>query len=135
MRITFLFILLSYSVFAQKVHPKIAIDVFEGNHLTFESPMSNTVFNIYQGNFRARLGADLRYKNATLYFDQHVYMQRDGIQFDPTQAYWYVGVKWRNKKFEIKYEHLCIHPINTYSNQYRSRYFGGWDMVSFSYGY
>lgn len=128
-------ILIPILSFAQKIQPKIAVDVFDSNHLTFESPMTNESFNVYQGNFRTRIGADLSYKNATLYFDQHLYMQRLGIQFDPTEAYWFAGAKYRINKFEIKAEHLCIHPVNTYSNRWRAKYYGGYNMISVSYGY
>lgn len=131
-----LILLLPLSLFAQRVQPKIALDLIPGEyHIKVQNPMNNSVFSIDHGDFRARVGVEAFYKQFSVYFDQHIYMDYASAQFDPTQAYWFAGTKWRNKKFEIKYEHTCIHPINTYSNQYRARYFGGWDMVSFSYGY
>lgn len=131
-----LLILLPIFGFSQKIQPKIAVDYFVGGyHYRVDNPMSNTVFSIDHGNCRARIGAEFSYKQASVYFDQHVYMKNSGLSFDPTQAYWWVGASYFWRQIKIKYEHECIHPINTYSGQYRSKYYGGYDMVSISYGY
>lgn len=134
--ITFIFLLLASSAFAQKIQPKIAVDYFQRKyHLTFENPNTNDVFSVYHGDFRTRLGAELTYKKASIYFDQHLYMNKSGLSFDPTQAYWYVGATYKWKFLNFKAEHLCIHPISTYSNQWRTKYYGGYNMISVSYGY
>lgn len=134
--ITVILLLFGLSVSAQRIQPKIAVDYFTNKYdLKFDNPNTNDVFTVQQGNFRTRIGAELSYKKASIYFDQHLYMNKVGSQFDPTEAYWYAGAKYKWKFIDFKFEHLCIHPINTYSNQYRSRYYGGYNMISISYGY
>lgn len=129
-------LLITSVVYGQKVQPKIAVDFFPREyHLTFQNPMNNSVFSVDHGDFRTRLGAEFTYKKASAYFDQHIYMDYAGGAFDPTQAYWYVGVTYKWKFFNFKAEHLCVHPISTYSNQWRTKYYGGYNMISVSYGY
>jgi len=134
-----LIILLLFPVFSFgqiKFQPKIATDFFYPEyHLTFQNPMNNSVFTVDQGDVRTRLGLEASYKKFSVYFDQHLYMDYAGGQFDPNTAYWYAGAKYKWKFLDFKFEHLCIHPINTYSMQYRPRYYGGYNMISISYGY
>lgn len=90
------------------------------------------------GNFRVRLGATYTYKFASVYFDQNVYMEKGrNIAFKPLQAEWYAGIKFRiYKGINLSYEHACFHPIIT-DNSYESRtkFYGGYNMFSISYGY
>ena len=136
MKLTVLFILLAVTCFAQKFQPKIAVEFFYPEyHIQFQNPMNNTVYGVDMGDIRTKLGGEFTYKKASVYFDQHLYMDYAGAQFDPVQAYWFVGATYTYKSIKFKYEHECIHPINTYSNQWRTRFYGGYDMISISYGY
>lgn len=127
------FISIGYS---QKIQPKIAVDYFPKEYnLKFQNPLRDISFTVYHGDFRTRLGGEFIYKKASVYFDQHIYMKYSDKSFDPTEAYWYVGAKYSTKYIKIQFEHLCIHPINTYSSQYRTKYYGGYNTISISYGY
>ncbi len=126
--------LLSAAIQAQKLKPKFALDYFTTNSVVFSS--TKDAFQYTYPNYRVRMGCDLTYKKFTLYFDQHIYMKSVAItKFDPYQAYWYVGCNYKvSKNIKISYEHLCIHPI-TYFSIPRDNLFGGYNMISISYGY
>ena len=92
------------------------------------------------GSYRLRIGADYAIKKfpaLALTFDQHVYMNRlRGLSFQPKQAEWYVGAKLTVKKITFKFEHLCIHAVTgDGSYELQTRLYGGYNMLSVSYGY
>lgn len=123
--------------------PKAAFDYFPSGYVQkVIMPLSSTTgINqiesvIDYGNFRVRIGAEYQVKKWTAYFDQNIYMEKSsGVSFQPLQAEWFVGVKYEIVKGLVaKYEHLCIHPIQT-DNIIITTVYGGYDMVSISYGY
>lgn len=129
-----LLLILSISVSAQ-LNPKIAFDYFPNNYVVKIAAATSGATNYY-GMFRVRVGADYSIKKLTVYFDQKVYMNKaSGISFRPMQAEWYVGLRYSvTDKIKIGYEHLCIHPIEAYA-VYHSKVYGGYDVISISYGY
>ena len=61
-------------------------------------------------------------------------MIANGSNFTPIVIDYFVGVKYPiMKNLMINYEHLCRHPIA--DTQSLSRQYGGYDMLSVSYGY
>ncbi|MBV5348867.1 hypothetical protein JZU61_04325 [bacterium] len=137
-------LLLCASAFGQ-FKPRAAFDYFPGTyHVRFvQSLPASTGLDEWAttknyGSFRVRMGADYTYKRLTAYFDQYVYMDKsEGISFQPLQAEWYAGMKFRiSDGLHLRFEHLCIHPIlssGSYITQIRM--YGGYNMVSISYGY
>jgi hypothetical protein len=142
-KVLFLLLLISNIVSAQ-FKPKIAVDYFIGGFsektiiqvVDGSMKHDNSIF-IRNGEMRIRTGADYKYKGLTAYFDQHIYMDKSkGIVFQPLSARWFVGLKYKvTKDITFNYEHLCIHPIQTDNNDTRSKIYGGYDMISVSYGY
>jgi hypothetical protein len=135
-----LFLILSISASAQ-LNPKIAFDYFpyksEIRMANFYAQSGNAAYiSHYNGMFRVRVGADYSIKKFTIYFDQKVYMNKaSGVSFRPLQAEWFAGLSYSiTAKVKVTYEHLCIHPILT-DGKDQTKIFGGYDVISISYGY
>ncbi len=123
--------------------PKAAFDYFpSGYREKVSMPVSvctgmNEIESVVDyGNFRVRIGAEYQVKKWTAYFDQNIYMiKSSGISFQPLQAEWFAGVKYEIVKGLVaKYEHLCIHPIQT-NGGIKTGAYGGYNMISIGYGY
>jgi len=120
--------------------PRGSVDYFIGGyqtrnseHITFSEGFLTQTANCSYGNYRIRIGADYQYKQFSVFFDQHTYMLYDK-GFTPVVTDYFCGIKYRvTKEIEAKYEHLCRHPTDAAESL--SRQFGGYDMVSVSYGY
>lgn len=134
----------SLPVFGQ-LKPKFSFDYFMGNYdikivtpILIDENLQEYSAKMDYGNFRVRIGADYEFKHFSVYFDQSIFMNKSkNITFQPLQAEWYAGAKIKiYKKIYFQYEHMCVHPIisnNTFEKQ--SKIYGGYNMLSISYGY
>lgn len=123
--------------------PKAAFDYFPTGYrqkVVMPLPAStgmNEIESIVDfGNFRVRIGAEYQIKKVSVYFDQSIYMNKaQNVAFVPLQAEWYAGMKYEIVKgVSLKYEHLCIHPIQT-NGGIKTGAYGGYNMISIGYGY
>lgn len=138
--------LFSTNLSSAQFKPRASIDYFlEGyNMKVYENiqipgigVFENSVISRY-GRFRVRIGGEYRIKRLGLYFDQNVYMiKANSIFYRPLQAEWYTGAKFYiTNDISIKAEHLCMHPImSDVLSKNNSRVYGGYNMISISYGY
>jgi hypothetical protein len=119
-----------------KVNPRIALDVFTTPYL-LKVQGADLNYNIVDyGTFRARIGAEASYRRFAIGFTQHVYMRHwNSFTFRPMQAEWFVNASFRlTDKLKLSVEHLCVHPVRT-DGVRNVEVFGGYNMVSVSYGY
>lgn len=139
-----LFLLTTLTASAQRFYPKGSLDYFVGgNELAItQTVIDQTGTTIFEfpfsyGYFRARIGAEFKYRGFSAYFDQKIYMNKSvNISFRPLQAEWYAGISYTIfSKIKLTYEHLCIHPINSGSYAQPIKLYGGYDMFSISFGY
>lgn len=117
-----------------KVNPRIAVDVFTTPY-QMKLQNSNTNYIVNYGTFRARVGAEVTYKSFAAGFSQNVYMEKGRNAFRPLQAEWFVNVSFKlTDKIKVSIEHLCVHPVRSDGIE-RIEMFGGYNMISVSYGY
>lgn len=132
------FLLLVSAQLSAQFTPKASFDYFVGGYgIRTTDKLTARSSTVSYGNFRIRVGAEYAIKKLSAYFDQNVYANKGAdISFSPIQAEWFVGVKFSlTKKINFKYEHLCTHPILSDWNPIENRLYGGYDMISVSYGY
>jgi len=139
-----LFLLVSVSVSSQEFKPKVAFDYFPTKRgCTFK--VGDEI--AFLGDYRTRIGLDFTGKvpinknfvrdlTYTAFTDIHTYMDfaNRGVQFSPNLVNFYIGVNLSYKKFKLEYKHLCVHPTKVDGRKSLDVY-GGYDMVSLSYGY
>lgn len=137
---------LAFSEAKAQFKPRASIDYFlnaynvkvsEQINIPGYGPFENSIIATY-GSFRVRVGGEYRFKRFSAYFDQNVYMNKaQNISFQPLQAEWYTGVKFHiAKELSLKAEHMCMHPIlSDVSVKATPRVYGGYNMISLSYGY
>lgn len=134
----FIALLLLPTVAFSQLKPRIAFDYFPGGYNTqLNIPVALSCgaqewnVDVPRGNFRIRIGADY----SIFYFDQSIYMNKGiGASFNPIQAEWAVGIKYKYKGLTFRFEHLCIHPIGN-SGIEAVKIYGGYDMISVGWGY
>lgn len=140
----FLFLASAHVAVAQ-LTPRAAFDYFAGgydvkvveNRYYLGTQYENQII-IPHGEFRARVGADYRFKNVSVFFDQHIYMLKaQNITFQPLQATWFAGIEYHfTNEIKLKYEHMCTHSVITDgSANTQIKMYGGYNMFSISYGY
>jgi len=137
-------LLIGITAFGQ-LKPRASFDYFIGGYSTKNVKSLSTSTGMVEadalmryGYFRTRIGAEYTVNRLSLYFDNYLYMNKSiNISFRPLQSEWYAGIKFKiYNSIHIKYEHLCIHPvISDGSYELQTRLYGGYDMVSISYGY
>lgn len=144
MKKNIIFLALFSAIAAQaQFKPKAAVDYFNKGYrqkvimpLPTSTGQKNIESIVNYGEFRLRMGAEYKYKDFSAYLDQNIYMDKaSGVTFTPLQAEWFAGLKVEIKKgLFLKYEHYCIHPIETDGN-IKTNVYGGYDLISLSYGY
>lgn len=132
-------LLLLPTVAFSQLKPRIAFDYFPGGYNT-QLYISDLGVDVPRGDFCIRTGAEYSILNMArvpmmFYFDQSVYMNKGrGANFNPIQAEWAVGIKYKYKGLTFRFEHLCIHPIGN-SGIEAVKIYGGYDMISVGWGY